>query len=114
MELHWRQDEKSYHWEHLLQFHAQFESQVDKMPDQKRNKKNYHCQSQAQDLNLLWWPGGFFGYHYNEFYKEKNNNIETCHLLTFSTTDEIMILFFDILVLITQVHGFQINDWKNN
>ena len=39
MELHWRQDEKSYHWEHLLQFHAQFESQVDKMPDQKRNKK---------------------------------------------------------------------------
>ena len=88
MELHWRQDEKSYHWEHLLQFHAQFESQVDKMPDQKRNKKNYHCQSQAQGLNLLWWPGGFFGYHYNEFYKEKNNNIETCHLLTFSTTDE--------------------------
>lgn len=39
MELHWRQDEKSYHWEHLLQFHAQFESQVDKMPDQKWNKK---------------------------------------------------------------------------
>ena len=39
MELHWRQDEKSCHWEHLLLFHAQFESQVNKMPDQKWNKK---------------------------------------------------------------------------
>lgn len=39
MELHWRQDEKSFHWEHLLRFHAQFESQVDKMPGQKRNEK---------------------------------------------------------------------------
>ena len=34
MELHWRQDEKSCHWEHLLLFHAQFESQVNKMPDE--------------------------------------------------------------------------------
>ena len=39
MELHWRQGEKSCHWEHLLLFHAQFESQVNKMPDQKWNKK---------------------------------------------------------------------------
>lgn len=47
------------------------------------------------------------------FTRKKNNNIEACQLLTFSTTDEIMILFFDILVLISQVHGFQRNDWKN-
>lgn len=39
IELHRRQDEKSCRWEHLLRFHAQFESQVDKMPDQKWNKK---------------------------------------------------------------------------
>ena len=39
MELHWRQGEKSCHWEHLLLFHAQFESQVNKMPDQKWNEK---------------------------------------------------------------------------
>ena len=47
------------------------------------------------------------------FTRKKNNNIEACQLLTFSTSDEIMILFFDILVLISQVHDFQRNNWKN-
>ena len=47
------------------------------------------------------------------FTRKKNNNIEACQLLTFSTSDETMILFFDISVLISQVHDFQRNNWKN-